>query len=406
MSTSKSRPSTQLRTWWSASFAPVIQPIGARDRRIGDDDRDVGMMRSDVALRQLGVRGEVLVGVQPHRRGASAADSAYTLTSRSPGTSASPSSPSTSNAMHFSSASARRRGTSATGAMPGMSGVCTFSIGGASTARPLAGATSAAPCGFDVGGVVARPAPHEVVLADRGDGHELVVHVAADLARLRLRPARNVRPQRVEDAAVRVVHLAVARAQPVEVGVEGVRVLHQELAAAQQPEARAQLVAVLPVDLVQVDGQVAVRRVLLRDDRRHRPPRPSATRQKPVSLRSSRRNMSGPYAASRPVRCHSSSGLEDRQERLLRARRGPSPRARSARPCAAPGSRAAATRRCRPTTRRMKPARTSSRWLSTSASAGSSRKVRRNSATSAWLWDHSTSRRWGLRRAGLRCVLL
>ena len=68
-----------------------------------------------------------------------------------------------------------------------------------------------APRGFDVRGVVARAAPYEVVLAHRGDGHELVVHVAADLAGLRFdRTERE--PAALEDAEVRVVHLLVARA--------------------------------------------------------------------------------------------------------------------------------------------------------------------------------------------------
>ena len=94
-----------------------------------------------------------------------------------------------------------------------------------------------------------------------------MVDVAADLARLRLDGTeRETAP--FEHAVVRLVHLSVALAQAVDVGVEGVRVLHQELAAAQQPEAWPQLVAVLPVDLVQVHRQVAVRRELLGDDRR------------------------------------------------------------------------------------------------------------------------------------------
>ena len=218
--------------------------------------------------------------------------------------------------MHFSIALGSTSKNFATGAIPGMSGVSTFSIGGTSTVP--CSAPRGPPCGFHVGGVVARPAPHEVVLADRRDGHELVVHVAADLTRLRFDRAERQAATH-EDAVVRLVHLAVALAQPVEVGVEGVRVLHQELTAAQQPEARAQLVAVLPVDLVQVDGQVSVRRELLRDDRRHH-------------LLGRRREAEAGLLAieqaehERAVRrvapgaLPQFAGLEDREERLLRAR--------------------------------------------------------------------------------------
>ena len=152
--------------------------------------------------------------------------------------------------------------------MPGQIGRVDGSIGGRSgAARSSSGfGRRRAPRGFDVGRVVAVLAPDEVVFADRGDGHELVVHVAAHLARLRLdRPERETAP--FEDAVVRVEHLAVALAQRLGVDVERVRVLHQELAAAQQAEAGPELVAVLPVDLVEVHRQVAVRAVLLRDDR-------------------------------------------------------------------------------------------------------------------------------------------
>ena len=135
--------------------------------------------------------------------------SAYGFTSRSPGTSASPSSPSRSNAMHFSSSRAAAPRCSATPAMPGRSGVCTFSRGGASTAgrarrgRRVDGAT---PRHLDVGRVVAVRAPDEVVLADRGDGHELVVDVAADLTRLALDGAKR-EPAAREDTRVGVVHV-------------------------------------------------------------------------------------------------------------------------------------------------------------------------------------------------------
>jgi hypothetical protein len=95
-----------------------------------------------------------------------------------------------------------------------------------------------------------------------------VVHVAAD------RPGVGLHRHVVEDAPVEdpfvgPEHDPVGLAQAVVVPVEGVRVLHEELAGAQHAEARPQLVAVLPVDLVQVQRQVAVRAVLLGDEGCH-----------------------------------------------------------------------------------------------------------------------------------------
>ncbi len=114
---------------------------------------------------------------------------------------------------------------------------------------------------FDVRRVLAARAPHELVLADVGDGHELVAGVPADLAGLGFDGA----PLEVaagEDPRVRVVHALVGAFEVVDVGVERVRVLHEELAGSEQPEAGPQLVAVLPVDLIERDGQVAIARVL------------------------------------------------------------------------------------------------------------------------------------------------
>ena len=73
-STVKSRPSTAWRTWWSISFAPVTHGRRLADERIGDDERRAGEVGADVALRQLGVGGEVVVVVQAHRRGATAGE--------------------------------------------------------------------------------------------------------------------------------------------------------------------------------------------------------------------------------------------------------------------------------------------------------------------------------------------
>ena len=138
------------------------------------------------------------------------AASANSLTSRSPGTMREPELAVDVERDRTSTAStARRRGASATPAMPGRSGVCTFSQRrrGRRRARPPGSGGDCRARGLDVGGVVAARAPDEVVLADRGDGHELVVHVAAHLARLRLdRPERE--PAALEHAVVRVVHRA------------------------------------------------------------------------------------------------------------------------------------------------------------------------------------------------------
>ena len=190
--------------------------------------------------------------------------------------------------------------------------------------------------GFGVRRVVAVLAPDERVLADRGDGHELLARVAADLPRLRLHRAER-EPAAREDLLVRArTSRRRTPGSPVEVAVEGVRVLHQELACPQQPEARPQLVAVLPVDLVEVHRQVAVRRVLARDERRDdllgrgREAEPGLLA---VLEPEHHRPVRGVAAAALPEL----ERLDDRQDRLLGARPRPSPRGRSARPRAGPG---------------------------------------------------------------------
>ena len=70
----------------------------------------------------------------------------------------------------------------------------------------------------------------------------------------------SIQTEAGEDPLVRLVHDAVRLAHAVIVAVDRVRVLHQELATAKQPEPRPELVAVLPLDLVDVLRQVAVRR--------------------------------------------------------------------------------------------------------------------------------------------------
>ena len=308
--TSKSRPSTALRTWWSVSFAPVTHAVRCRHERVGDDERDARAVRarcspsarSRGAWRSRRRRTAAPCAARARARARTA------FTSRSPGTSARPSSPSSSRTRCSSGGDrAARPRCSATAAMPGMSGVCTFSFAGASTPAPRCARWRAAR-DLDVRRVVAALAPDEVVLADRGDGHELVVDVAADLARLRLdRPEREPAP--LEDARVRVVHVAVAcaagprrRRRTSTRPSSGTRARAAGRSAGRSSSRYFQLI------WYRFTRQVAVARVLPRDDRRDRPPRPSARGRTRRSLRSSRRNMSGPYAASRPDCFHSSSG--------------------------------------------------------------------------------------------------
>jgi hypothetical protein len=60
-----------------------------------------------------------------------------------------------------------------------------------------------------------------------------------------------------EGAQVGDEHLVVGVDRAVLVEVEGIGVLHQELARAHGAEARAHLVAELPLDVVEVQRQVA-----------------------------------------------------------------------------------------------------------------------------------------------------
>jgi hypothetical protein len=108
-----------------------------------------------------------------------------------------------------------------------------------------------------VGGVSARAAPGEDVLADGARHHELVVDVAADGAGVGL--DRGVaEPHPLEHPAVGVVHGLVRLPHALRRGVEGVGVLHDELTAAEEAVAGTGLVAELGLDLVHVDGQVPV----------------------------------------------------------------------------------------------------------------------------------------------------
>ena len=191
VATSKSRPSTA----WRDVVVDLVRagdPARARAPTSGSATTSAAprVVGTDVALRELGVaRRSPRRRRGARRRGATACVSAYGLTSRSPGTSASPSSPSTSNAMHLSSSD---------GAAPEVLGDAgdAGQVGRVHLLARRRVDRRHARCGrrvrrapardLDVRRVVAVRAPHEVVLADRGDGHELVVDVAADLARLTL----------------------------------------------------------------------------------------------------------------------------------------------------------------------------------------------------------------------------
>ena len=123
--------------------------------------------------------------------------------------------------------------------------------------------------GLDVGGVVARRAAHERVLADLDRGEELLARRAAH--RPRHRRHDDVRQaEAVERGDVGVTVALVRALEAGVVDVEAVGVLHHELAAAQQPGPRPGLVAVLRLDLVDDERQVLVRRVqVLHEQREH-----------------------------------------------------------------------------------------------------------------------------------------
>ena len=203
---------------------------------------------------------------------------------------------------------------------------------------------------------------------------------------LALRPAHRtgqrrhddvVEPEPVEDADVGLAVRGVRAVQAGVVDVEGVGVLHHELAAAQQAGPRPLLVAELGLDLVDPQRQVLVRRV-------------EVLHQQGEELLVGRaEHVVGALAVLEPEHVVAVVGpavalvvgllgQQRREVHLLRAHRvhlvaddrldlAQHPPARAAGRC----SRRAPPGGCsRP--------RTSSRWLGTSASAGSSRRVRRN----------------------------
>ena len=114
--------------------------------------------------------------------------------------------------------------------------------------------------GLGIGGVVARAAPHERVLADVDRREELLGGRSAH------RPGhrRDDHGRKSESFEGLDVGIAMEVVRPIEalvVDVEAVRVLHHELAAPQQARSWTRFVAVLGLDLVDVQRQVLVRAV-------------------------------------------------------------------------------------------------------------------------------------------------
>ena len=108
-----------------------------------------------------------------------------------------------------------------------------------------------------VGGVAARVAERDHVLAGLREEDELLRALPADRARVGLdRHGRHAAAR--EDAPVRLEHRLVRGVEPRLVEVEGVGVLHRELAHAHQAAAGTGLVAELGLDLVERHRHVAV----------------------------------------------------------------------------------------------------------------------------------------------------
>ena len=119
---------------------------------------------------------------------------------------------------------------------------------------------------LDVGGVAGRQ--RDVVLARRARRHVLVRADAAHHPDVGLH-AVPLEPDPVEDPVVGLAVALVVGVEALAVAVERVGVLHDELARAQQPGARARLVALLDLEVVEAERQVAVGAHDLRDVRRH-----------------------------------------------------------------------------------------------------------------------------------------
>ena len=111
--------------------------------------------------------------------------------------------------------------------------------------------------GLDVGGVARGGGAHVGVLARRAGREELLGRRAAHGPRHR-RDDLHLEPEPGEDPLVGLAVRVVGRLQGLVGEVERVRVLHRELAPAQDARARALLVAVLGLDLVEDHREVAV----------------------------------------------------------------------------------------------------------------------------------------------------
>ena len=85
-----------------------------------------------------------------------------------------------------------------------------------------------------------------------------MAEIAADRPRIG-RHRDRLQPHARERAQVGHEHLVVGVPRRLRAQIEGIGVLHQELAAAHHAEARAHLVAELPLDMVEVARQVAIR---------------------------------------------------------------------------------------------------------------------------------------------------
>ena len=133
-------------------------------------------------------------------------------------------------------------------------GVSTSSTGSASSA---AGSWRRRRRDLAIGGVAARLADDQHVLARGVEDHELVGERAAHHPHVR-RDGDGVQTQALEDPAVRAVVRPVRGVQARLVAVAAVRVLHHELAHADQPAAGPWLVAPLRLEVVDDHRQLAV----------------------------------------------------------------------------------------------------------------------------------------------------
>ena len=225
--------------------------------------------------------------------------------------------------------------------MVGVSGVSSTCAAGASSYGIGAGGRD--PDRLDVGRVAAGRAD-EGVLAVLGDGQELLAGRAAHRAGHRLHD-HVLEAEPVEDLDVGVAVRVVGLLQPGVVDVEGVGVLHHELAAAQEAGPGPRLVAVLGLDLVEAERQVLVGGVQVLDQQGEhllvgRPEQVVGALAVLAAGRCCRRTRSsGRSPRTAPWAAAPGSAPPGRRSR-------PSPRGRSAPPCAAPGSPAAASCRC------------------------------------------------------------